>query len=149
MHGLSQYLIFWICGYLHIISTMKIIRPIMIFCSYSFCSNSFDAAYGGLFDYFGKIFHLFLKHFHRFSRVSINIAGQFSNSCSTIFLKHIHFSFKVLRNLRSNHNLTLICWKGLLSQHTLLFSLVKIKAQNYKLIKPNLGGLFRGSLWGG
>ena len=93
-----------------------------------------------LFNCFAKIFHLWDTSY-LFYMFFINIARQFTHSCSAIFPKHIHFSFIVSANLRDDRNLMLICWKETLStfqEQTLkkLFLLfyIKIKTQNHKVM---------------
>ena len=59
------------------------------------------------------------------SCVFVNITRQITNSFSAIFPKHTHFSFKVLRNLCDDHNVTLICWKEWTLKNLFLFSMYK------------------------
>ena len=67
-----------------------------------------------------KIFHLLRKHFLPASRIFKSIFRQLSHNCSAVIPKHIHVYFKVSGYQRDNHNVTLVYWKGKLSQLSFL-----------------------------
>ena len=72
----------------------------------------FDAACGDCMIILSKKKHLLVKQFLPVFRVFINIPRQLTHSCSAMFLKNFHFSFKLSRNLRGHNlfnTLTLCC----------------------------------------
>ena len=82
-------------------------------------------------DCFTKIFQLLLKHL---LAVLLYLNIDFPTCLLYDYLiKYFHFSVKAFGDLCDDHNLTLICWKGTLSQR-FLFINSKIKTQTSRLI---------------